>query len=165
MTIVIVVCLAAVYQFYWDETKIIIRRVLEAKLTTFILWVIIVLIFLVHYFKNKSKEVESETIITRKFGIFIDNCLGGVTYATTITTSLTLLKGIYIQTFFCDKMYFAEFQALDLMTIFGVTVFLLYFSIMKVVDIAKETYKVERTEQVLNEEKIVVVPDRNFDNN
>jgi len=154
----LVIVAAAAFYFYWDTTKLIIRRVLEEKFTVFLLWVITVLIYMFHYFKHKSKEVESEPIITKKFGAFIDNLLGGVGYGTAITTSLTLLKGLYIQTFFSDKVYFLEFQDLDLMTIFGVTLFLLYFSFMKVIDIAKETYKVEHTEQVLNERKEVVIP-------
>src|SRR5260221_3330958 len=156
--ILVVVCAAAFY-FYWDTTKLIIRRILEEKFTVFILWVVTVLIFLVHYFKHKSKEVESEPIITKKFGAFIDNLLGGIGYGTAITTSLTLLKGLYIQKFFTDKLYFSEFQDLDLMTIFGVTLFLLYFSVMKVIDIAKVTYTIEDTEQVLNEQKEVVITD------
>ncbi|MCU0361471.1 MAG: hypothetical protein MUF75_12305 [Bacteroidia bacterium] len=152
---------AGAFYFYWDTTKFVIRQILESKFTAFILWVLTVLVFLFHYFKHKSKEIESEPILTKKFGAFIDNILGGVGYATAITTSLTLLKGIYIQKFYSDKTYFVEFQDLDLMTIFGVTLFLLYFSVMKVIDIAKETYKVEHTEQVLNEQGKVVNPDVN----
>jgi hypothetical protein len=153
-----VVFAAAAFYFYWDSTKIIIRWVLEQKFTVFLLWVITVLVFLFHYFKHKSKEVANEPIITKKFGAFIDNLLGGIGYGTAITTSLTLLKGLYIQKFFSDKVYFLEFQDLDLMTIFGVTLFLLYFSFMKVLEIAIETYKVEHTEQVLNEQGELVVP-------
>lgn len=159
-TAVLIVIAAAAFYFYWDITKLIIRKILEAKFTVFILWVVTVLIFLLYYFKHKDKEVASEPIITKKFGDFIDSILGGVGYGTVITTSLTLLKGLYIQKFFPnDKIYFLEFQDLDLMTIFGVTLFLLYFSLMKVIDIAKETYLVEHTEQVLNEQRIVVIPD------
>lgn len=156
----LVVIAAAIFYFYWDFTKILIRKILEEKFTVFIIWVVTVLIFLVHYFKHKSKDVESEPILTKKFGAFIDNILGGIGYATAITTSLTLLKGLYIQKFFNDKIYFVEFQDLDLITIFGVTLFLLYFASMKVIDIAKETYKVEHTEQVLNEKKEVVNPNQ-----
>jgi len=153
----IVILLAAIFFFFWDYSKIIIRTILESRLTNFLLWTVTVLIFLIHYFKHKDKEVKSETILTKKFGVFFDNALGGVTYGTIITTSLTLLKGLYIQEFFTDTQYFLEFKDLDLMTIFGVMIFLLYFSVMKVIDIAKETYKVQHTEQVLTEDKKIVV--------
>lgn len=162
----LVVIAAAAFYFYWDTTKLFIRKILEAPFTVFILWVVTVLIFLLHYFQHKNKEVASEPIITKKFGTFIDNILGGIGYGTAITTSLTLLKGLYIQKFFPnDKVYFLEFKDLDLMTIFGVTLFLLYISFMKVIDIAKETYKVEHTEQVLNEQRVIVVPSDIVTNN
>lgn len=156
-SVIIVVIIAAAFFFYWDLTKVVIRVILEAKFTYFLLWTITVLIFLLHYFRLKDKELRSEPIVTKKFGVFGDNALGGITYATTITTSLTLLKGLYIQKFFDDKKYFTEFNDLDLMTVFGVTTFLLYLSLMKVIDIGKETYKVQKTQQVLNEAKEVVV--------
>jgi hypothetical protein len=81
-----------------------------------------------------------------------------VAYGTIITTSLTLLKGLYIQKFFDDKIFFKEFKEIDLMTVFGVMIFLLYFSVMKVVDVAKETYKIRHTEQVLTTAKKIVKP-------
>jgi len=163
---IIVVVLAAAFFFFWDTTKGIIRLILEAQFTYFLLWAVTVLIFMLHYFKIKDKEVKSETIITKKFGSFVDNAFGGVAYGTIITTSLTLLKGLYIQQFFTDKQYFTEFKNLDLMTVFGVMVFLLYFACMKVIDIAKETYKVEHIEQVLNEKREVVIPnDTSFNGN
>lgn len=154
-----VVVAAAVFFFYWDITKNVIRNILEAKLTYFLLWICIVYIFILHYMMHKDKEVKSETILTKKFGAFIDNALGGVAYGTMITTSLTLLKGIYIQKYFTDKIYFAEFNEIDLMTVCGVMIFLLYFAVMKVIDTAKEAYKIQHTQQVLTENKVKVVPD------
>jgi hypothetical protein len=43
-------------------------------------------------------------------------------------------------------------------------IFLLYYSLMKVIDIAKETYKVQHTEQVLTEDKVAVLPNELEDN-
>jgi hypothetical protein len=164
-SVIIVIALAAAFFFCWETTKCIIRAILEAKLTYFLLWTITVLIFLFHYFKHKDKEVKSEPVFTKKFGAFIDNAFGGIAYGTIIITALTLLKGLYIQKFFNDKQYFTEFNDLDLMTVFGVMIFLLYFTAMKVIDIAKEAYKIEHTEQVLNEQRQIVNPDNiNNDN-
>ncbi len=156
---ILIIGTSIAFYFYWNLTRQFIRYILECKFTIFILWVITILVFLIHYFTHKSKDVETEPIITKKFGIFIDNALGGVSYGTTMTTSITLLKGLYIQKFFVDRVYFKEFQDIDLMAIFGVTLFLLYISVMKVVEISKETYKVaEHTEIVLNEQKLIVIP-------
>lgn len=160
ITTIILVIIAIAFYFYLDTTKLIIRGILENKFTKFFLWITTVIVFLVHYIKHKNKEISSERIITKKFGDFVDSVLGGIGYATFITTSLTLIKGLYIQSFFENsKVYFHDFQDLDLMAIFGVSLFILYFSIMKVVEIGKEVFKIEHTEQVLNEDKKAVVDD------
>ncbi|MEN9337467.1 MAG: hypothetical protein RLZZ500_2454 [Bacteroidota bacterium] len=158
---ILVVVLAAAFFFYWETTKVLIRIVLESKFTYFLIWTVTILIFIIHYLRHKDKEVKSETIITKKFGVFMDNALGGFTYATIITTCLTLLKGLYIQKFFIDKVYFLEFNDMDLMTVFGVMIFLLWYAGVKVIDTAKETYKVQHTEVVMTEDKKVVIPTDN----
>ncbi|MBK7683850.1 MAG: hypothetical protein IPJ26_15900 [Bacteroidetes bacterium] len=65
---VLVVVASAAFYFYWDTTKLIIRKILEAPFTVFILWVVTVLIFLFHYYQHKNKEVASEPIITKNLG-------------------------------------------------------------------------------------------------
>lgn len=147
--------------FFWDNTRIIIRTILESRFISSFIWTVTIVIFILHYIRHKEKEVKSETIITKKFGEFMDNALGGIAYSTIISTSITLLKGLYIQKFFTDKIYFKEFNNLDLTTVFGVVLFLLYYAGLKVVDIAKETYKVKRTEIVMTENKIAVIPNEN----
>lgn len=154
----ILIILAAFGFFYWEPTKILIRWILEAKFTSFLLWVVTVLIFVVHFLKHKKKEIEMEPIISKKFGAFIDSLLGGIGYGTAISTSITLLKGLFIQQFFKDIKFFHEFESIDIMTIFGVTIFILYFSSMKVIETAKETYRIEHTEQVMNEQNEVIIP-------
>ncbi|WP_323758439.1 hypothetical protein [Roseivirga sp.] len=162
-TAVAVIVVAAAFFFFWENTKTVIRHILESQFTYFIVWTITVLIFILHYWRHKDKEVKSEVIFTKKFGSFFDNAFGGVAYGTVITTSLTLLKGLYVQQFFEDKIFFTEFKEIDLMTVFGVMIFLLYFSAIKVVDVAKETYKIQHTEQVLNADKQIVKSNRTED--
>lgn len=164
VSIIIITVISGAFFFYWENTKKIIRFILEAQLTYFLLWTFTILVFIFHYLKHKHKEVKSETIFTKKFGTFFDNALGGFAYATIITTSLTLLKGLYIQKFFTDKKYFIEFNDLDLMTMFGVMLFLLYYAGVKVIDTFKETYKIQHTEKVYTENKVEVVP-ANIDEN
>lgn len=145
----------------WEHIKVIVRTILENKLIPIIIWVVIVVIFIVHWWKIKRKDIKSEPIFTKAYGSFIDNGLGGLAYATTITTSLTLIKGLFIQYFFTDKQYFTEFSNIDFATIFGISCFLLYYAIQKVVNIAKEAYIMAHTEKVLTEGKIEVVQDNN----
>jgi hypothetical protein len=147
-TIATIVVLSILYFYFFEETKLVIRTILESQVTYALLWITIVVIFLFNYFRTTSKNITREIILTEKFGEFTDKALGGISYGTVVTTSLTLLKGIYIQYFFSDKIYFAEFQNIDLVTIFAISLFLLYSSVTKVVDIAKDTYRVGQTEIV-----------------
>ena len=149
--------LAIVFYFNKNTTMIIIRHILESTFTSFILWIITVIVFVIHYFTQKSRNIRSELISIKIFGPFMDTITTGMTYATVITTSLTLLKGIYIQTFFHDKQYFMEFQNSDLLAIFLIAIFLLYTAIMRVIGIVKETYMVQNTEQVKTEAGVTVM--------
>src|SRR5258708_4396075 len=126
LTVVIVIALAIPYFFFRDETKYFIRQALESAVLYFLLWTFTVIVFILYYIRTTTKKIEQETIFTKKFGEFTDKALGGIYYATVITTSVTLLKGIYIQYFFDDKEFFKEFGQLDLMTIFAISIFLLY---------------------------------------
>lgn len=131
-----------------NATKYVVRYILESKVMYFSVWVISCVIFILHFFKHKRKNLDSETIITDKLGDFMDNALGGVTYSTLIATSLTLIKGLYIQQFFTDKTFFHEFDSIDLTAVFGVSLFILYFSLMRIIKVARETYLVDHTEKV-----------------
>lgn len=156
ISVFVIALIYGMFFSYLDNTKKIIRIILEAKTTYFLLWTITIYIFVLHYIRHKSKDIKSDTIITKKFGVFFDNAFGGVAYATMITTSLTLIKGLYIQKFFGDIKYFLEFNDLDLTSIFGISLFFLYYSIMKVIDTGKETHKTQRTKKVLNDKKEIV---------
>ncbi len=153
---IIIFVIALLFFSFWLNIKHVIRYVLEAKLTYYLTWVITTLIFILNYLKHKSKMFLSETIITKQFGYFVDNALGGITYGTAITTSLTFLKGLFIQYFFKDVIFFTEFDNFDLITVFALMIFLLYFSVMKIIEIVKETYIIQHTEQVLTENKTFV---------
>ena len=110
-----------------------------------------------YYIKFKSKNVKNETVLIKIFGPFMDNLAAGIGCAVAIRTSLTLLKGLFIQENFKDIQYFREFKNLDLWSIGIVAIFLLFFTIMKVISVFKETYIVQRTEQVKTEAGVTVM--------
>lgn len=154
---VIVVSLTIGYLLFLQEVKQFVRVVLEAKLTIALAWIVPIVVFLMHYVKHKQKAVRGQVIITQQFGAFADNALGGLVYGTTISTAITLLKGLYIQTVIGEGVYFADLDKVDVLTVFTGLAFLLYHAIVKVIDAAREAHQVEHTEQVLNAQKEVVV--------
>jgi len=137
----------------WSTVRILIRMVLESEITYFIAWAVPILIFLVNFVGNKIKDIDSEPMITMRFGKFCDHALGGVAYAIVIVTALVLLKGLFIQTFFGDKIFFVDFKNIDLLTILSIALFLLYSAIRKIIEIAKSTFIIGHTAIVLDEKK------------
>lgn len=154
-TMLAIVLISVCYHFLLDEVLNVIKILLEKEILSIALFSGTVILFVINYVKHKSKQVQKDVIITDKFGDFIDNFLGGIGYGTVISTSLTLLKGLFVQKFF-NINYFAEFDGLDLFAILGVALFLLYYALMKVYDIAIETYKIDKTEIVRGKNKEVI---------
>lgn len=144
----------SILTFYYSEfAKIHVRKFLESDLTKFVIYALIIILFVLHYFKCKQNEYDNEAIITKRFGIFFDNAFGGIAYATIFYTGLTLLKGLFIQFFFTDKIFFYEFSMIDTIAIFGVIIFTLFFVALKIVEIATETFRKHNTETVLTEKR------------
>lgn len=133
------------------KSKYFIRILLESQLLNYVFWCLSLIIFVVHYFKFKNKAIKSQKFITKKFGDFIDAFLGGIGSGTAITSSLTLIKGFYVQIFFGDMIYFYELDKIDLWMIFATVCFILYYVFMKVIDVAKEIIWTSHVEQVVVE--------------
>lgn len=146
----LILCLP--YYFFRSRINYFLRSLLELRLLHYVLWCLTLIIFIVHYFKFRGKEIKSKKFITQKFGDFMDSFLGGITYGTGITSSLTLIKGFYIQNVFGD-IYFKELDKIDLWTVFASMIFLLYYMIMKVVNVTKETIWTAHVEKVVAESK------------
>jgi len=155
---VIVASLATGYLLFLQEVKQIVRVVLEARLTIALAWIVPIVVFLMHYFKHKQKAVRGDVIITQQFGVFADNAFGGLVYGTMISTAITLLKGLYIQSVIGEGVYFADLGKVDVLTVFTGLAFLLYHAIVKVIEAAREAHQVEHTEQVVNAQNEVVLP-------
>ena len=154
-TVIVIIAVAMVAN--WIVVKVIIRQTLEAQITTILMWTVPLTIFVMNYFVRREKRMESRKIITKSFGVFMDSFLGGATYGTVMNTALTLLRGTFTQEFFSDRIYFLQFNSLDLWTIFGVSIFLLIYASTEVTEVAKDTFKVKRAAIVLDQNKVPVV--------
>ena len=131
----------------WDETKIILRNILEWEPLYFGVFGITIIIFGVAFFSNNSK-IDENKLISNRFGNFFDSVISCLTYAAGITSSLTLIKGFYIQQVFADKIYFTEFSNIDQWLIFLTMCFLLYFCTSRVVEMFKELIWITDTAEI-----------------
>ena len=137
IVIVFLVFLMSVSYFYWEQLKLDIRKILEFKGLYIILFGSTLIIFILSYFSNTDSSNKG-SFIGSSFGRFFDTIINGLTYGTAISSSLTLIKGFYIQKIFEDQKYFLEFSNIDVWLLFLTMCFLLYFCLERVVEIVKE---------------------------
>lgn len=136
-TIIFLVALLIASYVSWDSLKIVIRNFLELNGLDVISFGVPFIIFLISFFSNSESSI-NHTFIGSSFGRFFDTVINGLTYGAAISSSLTLIKGFYIQKLFDDKQFFLEFSNVDIWLLFLTMCFLLYFCLSRVIDVVKE---------------------------
>jgi hypothetical protein len=137
IAIIFLIVLFIVSYSFWEYIKVIIRNILEFRLTYIALFAYTFIIFVLKFI-NGSNNYKTNNLIGTSFGNFFDTVINALTYGAAITSSLTLIKGFYIQKVFTDKTYFFEFSEVDVWLLFLTMCFLLYFSLSKVVELTKD---------------------------
>ncbi|MDX7783008.1 hypothetical protein SJR90_11735 [Aeromonas caviae] len=115
-------------QIYGHEIKIPIKKMFESDLLGVILWGYVIGIFCIHKYIYGKTTMRSDSFILKHFGSYADLCFGMTTYGLAGTTSLALLKGLYLQQYF-DAIYFIGFASFDLVSMFLLSSFLLVYCI------------------------------------
>jgi hypothetical protein len=119
--------------FYVNNENIItstIKNILEWKHLNLILWLYIILCFLIYYLSVKDMENYESGLIFKEFGTFGNSAFAIITYGLALTTSASILKGVYIQQYFKDKVYFNNFDEIDIYSMLVVSIFLFGYSIL-----------------------------------
>jgi membrane protease YdiL (CAAX protease family) len=141
---IILLTISILMYFFPVSGKDLLKQFLSAKITYYLICAITVIIYVLYFFFSKDKNYNLKPIITPLFGHFFDIFMGGIGVAIAISSALTLIKGFYLQQTY-EIIYYAEFDNIDQWTIFVTMLFLLYFFVMKVVEVVKELIWVERT--------------------
>lgn len=110
-----------------DEAKKILRIFLESNWPTIVIWLLAIIGVGAGKFFCESGNHETSSFIYRSFGGYADSIFTIATYGLSGSTSLALLKGLYLQLFFGGS-FFIGFGDFDLASIFVVSSFLLYYS-------------------------------------
>lgn len=127
--LVVLVIIAATYISEQKHYNQIIRNILEWDQLSISLWLGVIISFILHYFSSKDLAEDYDSLIYKQFGIFADSAFAAVTYGVAITTSAAILKGVYIQQFFGDIVYFNNFESIDIYSMLVVCLFLFGYSI------------------------------------
>ncbi|MFW1378205.1 hypothetical protein ACEV7K_23620, partial [Vibrio parahaemolyticus] len=122
ISIVAFICLMLTAQAFGSDMKEPIRNILDSGWLSKFLWAYVASILSIHRYLFKSYELAKDSFIYKHFGAYADTLFGIGTYGVAGTTSLALLKGLYMQTFFSGE-HFIVFGTFDLISMFLLTSF------------------------------------------
>lgn len=126
ISVIFVMALIILMQMFGNEIKGPLKDILESKWVAFVVWGYVGGTFVIHHYLYSSSELKKDSFIYKHFGAYAETLFGIATYGIAGTTSLALLKGLYLQTFY-KGMYFTGFGAFDLVSMFLLTSFLLVY--------------------------------------
>ncbi|MDD9175496.1 hypothetical protein ERW49_08420 [Aliivibrio finisterrensis] len=124
-------------QLFGTDMKEPIKAVLESGLLNKLLWAFVAGVLFIHRYLFASYELAKDSFIYKHFGAYADTLFGIGTYGVAGSTSLALLKGLYMQTFFQGK-HFIGFGTFDLISMFLLTSFLLFYCIFNTAMLLKD---------------------------
>jgi len=84
---------------------------------------------MIHYLSIRNSTNGYDGLIYKSFGKFADSAFAAITYGLALTTSASILKGVYIQQIIGGDIYFNYFGEVDIYSMLVVSVFLFGYSI------------------------------------
>lgn len=136
-SVVFLIALIVVVQVFGADIKEPLKAILESGWLSIAAWGYISGIFIIHQYLYSSSELKKDSFIYKHFGVYADTLFGAATYGFAATTSLALLKGLYLQTFY-QESYFIGFATFDLVSMFLLTSFLLVYCFFNVTVMFKD---------------------------
>ena len=124
------IILSIIYINNEDDITLLIKNILEWENLNLILWLYIILCFLIYYLSVKDVKNYDSGLMFKEFGTFGNSAFAIVTYGLALTTSASILKGVYIQQYFKEKIYFNNFDEIDIYSMLVVSIFLFGYSIL-----------------------------------
>lgn len=129
-----------------DEAKNIVRIFLESNWPAVVIWLLAIVGVGVGRFFCEFEKNGADGFIYQSFGGYADAVFTVATYGFSGSTSLALLKGLYLQLFF-GGTFFSGFGDFDLASIFVISSFLLFYSVVSTTrQIINVVFQAEATE-------------------
>lgn len=146
----LVLSLIACPVIYYNEEQftLLLRSILESPLLKYIIWVAIFSLYTIHFWKfRRTEHSKKNMILSTVLPPFMDNFFGAVTYGIIITSTLTLMKGLYIQLAF-GEIHFKDFSQFDIFSLAIALFFLLWYSLTRIAEDIQEIFWIEHTGKV-----------------
>ncbi|VVS94669.1 hypothetical protein [Desulfoluna spongiiphila] len=113
-----------------------IKIIFESKIPRFLLWGYVVVSVVMHRFLFGSTD-SNDSFIVRHFGKYADTVFAIGSFGLGGSTSIALMKGLYLQTFF-EMHFFIGFGSFDLVSMFLLSSFLFVYCIVNTTKLFKE---------------------------
>lgn len=129
--LVVLFCLigfAYAYVANQESANNVLRDILEWDHLGTSLWFYTVISFLIHYLSSRNLDDAYSGVVFKHFGVFADSAFAAITFGLASTTSASILKGVYVQQYFGDEIYFKNFNDIDIYSMLVVCLFLLGYS-------------------------------------
>lgn len=135
--VIFLICLIIAVQIYGSDIKEPLKNILESSWLNVCAWAYISGTYIIYQYLFSSSELKTDGFLYKHFGVYADTLFGAATYGFAGTTSLSLIKGLYLQAFY-KKEYFIGFATFDLVSMFLLTSFLLAYCTFNVSKMFKE---------------------------
>ncbi|WP_272533975.1 hypothetical protein [Providencia sp. PROV212] len=137
LSVIVLIILILLVQLFKHEMKDYIKCILESDIISFFIWAYVITIFSIHHYLYSANELSSDGFLYKHFGSYAETVFSIATYGIAGTTSITLLRGLYLQTFY-DGRYFTGFGSFDISSMFLLTTFLLIYCILNTTFLLKK---------------------------
>lgn len=148
---VILGILAIVSYANWELTSGIIMSILESRKLTFLIWLILILTGVIHYYKNYE---EDNNLISDKGGLDkpVDYLQFILTFGAIGSSIQILLRETFANYNFPNKSICSELTGFDNATFVIVIIVLIFYSYGKIKPIVQETYISKESVRLKNNE-------------
>lgn len=148
--LIILLIVAFYYISYPEWFQYVIRRILEWNKLNIVIWCFVTICFLMRWYSVKDIQGYDSGLIYKDFGVFADNAFAAITYGLTLTTSTAILKGVYIQLFFKEAIYFKDLDNIDIYSMLVVCIYLLSYSMIASFKSIIETFRTSQSMEAVS---------------
>ena len=146
---ILLIFLSVLLSFHKADSKEFIKSILEWNNLNFSIWISFIVCFFIHYLSIRNDKTYDGGLIYKHFGKFADSAFAVGTYGLASTTSTAILKGVYSQQFLHEKIYFNNFDQIDIYSMLVVCIFLLAYSIYAAVGALLNAFLISQAESAI----------------
>lgn len=137
-----------IVQAFGSELKSPVRALLESDWSRIALWAYVGGVVFIHGSLYPETTSSRNGFLYKHFGPYSETCFAFATYGFASTTSLALMKGLYLQVFY-EGGYFLGFDDFDLISMFVLSSFLMVYSLITVTAMGREVIFYQKTSPVV----------------